>query len=289
MSNLRKPMDIDRLNSDFKMPKSSWIVTYADIMTIILTFFILLLSISTIAQTKYEMIVQAFTGEKAGNLMEVQEDIEEVIEERGLSGEVKTLLDLEGLKVSFSNALLFPSASADLRVSATEALNPIVAHLAEQLADRYGVIIEGYTDDVPISNSLFHSNWELSTSRAISVMNVLTEAGFDRRRASVQGFADTRSATEIDLTLAREREALSPDELERARSASRRVVLRIDTLSPELINRIQERGGWTRSSTSAEPTRPAEPSAPELNPSPTIPNKSPTLFIPVSPQDGVTP
>ena len=57
MSN-RKPMDINRLSSEFKIPTSSWIVTYADIMTIILTFFILLLSISTIAQTKYELIVQ---------------------------------------------------------------------------------------------------------------------------------------------------------------------------------------------------------------------------------------
>ena len=111
----KRPLDANRFASTFEIPTSSWIVSYSDIMTIILTFFILLLSISTIAQTKYELIVQAFTGEKAGNLTEVEQEIKEVIEEQGLSGEVKTKLDMDGLKVSFSNALLFASGEAKLR------------------------------------------------------------------------------------------------------------------------------------------------------------------------------
>ncbi len=240
----RRPMDADRFSSDFEIPTSSWIVSYSDIMTIILTFFILLLSISTIAQTKYEMIVQAFTGEKAGNLMEVEEQIKEVIEEQGLSGEVKTKLDMNGLTVSFSNALLFASGEAKLRVSAHQALSPISAHLVQQLGSQYGIIIEGYTDDVPISNGKFASNWELSTSRAITVREVIAEAGLDPRRISVQGFADTRAATEVDLSLESERTALAPQQLEEARAANRRVVLRIDALPSELLKRIQEQGGW---------------------------------------------
>ncbi|MEC9398001.1 MAG: flagellar motor protein MotB, partial [Myxococcota bacterium] len=59
----RKHMDIDRLALPAHSHNGGWIVSYADMMTIILTFFILLLSISTIAQTKYELLVQAFTGE----------------------------------------------------------------------------------------------------------------------------------------------------------------------------------------------------------------------------------
>jgi chemotaxis protein MotB len=243
MSN-RKPMDIDRLSNGFKIPTSAWIVTYADIMTIILTFFILLLSISTIAQTKYELIVQAFTGDKAGNLQEVQEDIEKVIEEQGLAGEIKTELDLEGLKVSFSNALLFASGKADLKNEALKAIHPIQEHLINTLGSQYGMIIEGYTDDVPIKNLRFRSNWELSTSRAISVMTSLTDQGFDRRRISIQGFADTRSATNVDLTSNQEKQDLDPEQLEQARSANRRVVLRIDALNPKFVQKIMKKGGW---------------------------------------------
>ncbi|MAD61721.1 MAG: hypothetical protein CMH49_09480 [Myxococcales bacterium] len=240
----RRPMDADRFSSDFEIPTSSWIVSYSDIMTIILTFFILLLSISTIAQTKYEMIVQAFTGDKAGNLMEVEQEIKQVIEEQGLSGEVKTKLDMNGLKVSFSNALLFASGDAKLRESAYRALEPISVHLVQKLGVQYGIIIEGYTDDVPIRNGKFASNWELSTSRAITVREVIAKAGLDSRRISVQGFADTRAATEVDLSLLSERNHLGPQELEKARSANRRVVLRIDALPSDLLKRIQAQGGW---------------------------------------------
>lgn len=257
----RKAMDIDRLSHSFEIPKSSWIVSYADIMTIILTFFILLLSISTIAQTKYEMIVQAFTGEKAGNLMEVQEEIRQVIEEQGLAGEVETKLDMNGLEVSFSNALLYSSGDATLTSGAYKALNPIKAHLVEKLGDQYGVIIEGYTDDVPISNQRFASNWELSTSRAISVMNVLSEGGLDRRRISVQGFADTRSATEVDLTSPEERAALSAPALEEARASNRRVVLRIDALPPTLVRDVLARGGWRQPERSTPSQAPSPPLA----------------------------
>ena len=195
----RRPLDADRFESSFQIPTSSWIVSYSDIMTIILTFFILLLSISTIAQTKYELIVQAFTGEKAGNLTEVEQEIKEVIEEQGLSGEVKTKLDMNGLKVSFSNALLFASGEATLRQGAAGVLKPISDHLVKTLGDQYGVIVEGYTDDVPIQNTRFASNWELSTSRAITVRGVIAAAGLDPRRVSVQGFADARAATEAHL------------------------------------------------------------------------------------------
>lgn len=254
----RRPLDADRFESSFEIPTSSWIVSYSDIMTIILTFFILLLSISTIAQTKYELIVQAFTGEKAGNLTEVEQEIKEVIEEQGLSGEVKTQLDMNGLKVSFSNALLFSSGEATLREGASKVLNPISEHLVKTLGDQYGVIVEGYTDDVPIKNSRFASNWELSTSRAITVRGVISTAGLDPRRISVQGFADTRAATEVDLSLERERTALNHSDLEEARAANRRVVLRIDALPPDLLKRVQERGGWIESSKEALPPSPTQ-------------------------------
>ncbi|MBA2664030.1 MAG: OmpA family protein [Bradymonadaceae bacterium] len=219
--------------------RAGWMVSYADMMTIILTFMILLLSISTIAQTKYDLLVSALTGQKTGNLQEVKEKIDKVIDVRQLGGEVRTQIDDDGLKIEFSNAFLFESGEAELRASAHEVFAPIEGHLVNDLESRYGLVIEGYTDDVPIGSRRFRSNWDLSTSRAIHVMERLTAAGLDRRRMSVQGFADTRAATDIDLSDRARIAQLSAAELDVVRAANRRVVIRIDALDSDLLEKIQ--------------------------------------------------
>lgn len=214
-----------------------WMVSYADLMTIILTFMILLLSISTIAQTKFDLLVEALTGQQVGNLQEVKIKIDEVVQRENLGAEVMTNIDDRGLTVQFSNALLFHSGEAELTERAEEVFGPIAKHLVEDLEPTYGLIIEGYTDDVPISTAQYQSNWELSTSRAIHVMETLTAEGLDRNRMSVQGFADTRAATNIDLHDAERLAALDEEELAEARAANRRVVIRIDQLHPDVLKR----------------------------------------------------
>lgn len=231
-------MSIDRLDVEVSSHTGGWIVSYADMMTIILTFFILLLSISTIAQTKYELLVQAFTGERAGNLMEVKEQIDRIIEEQRLGGEIATNMDANGLAIEFSNALLFNSGEAELKASAEVVFAPIERHLVEDLEPQYGLVIEGYTDDVPISNGRFRSNWDLSASRAIHVMERMQRAGMDSRRISIKGYANTRPATEVDISDPAALARLSPEALEAARAANRRVIIRIDALAPEVVERL---------------------------------------------------
>lgn len=217
--------------------RGSWIVSFADLMTILLTFMVLILSMAVIPQTKFDMLVQAITGEKIGNLQEVKTKIDEVLEREQLGGEVSTTIDELGLTLEFSSALLFASGDADLTDRANEALTPIAVHLVNDLEPVYGLIIEGYTDDVPISNGRFRSNWELSTSRAINVMERLAAAGIDRRRMSVQGFADTRAATDVDLHDADAMATMPDTARTEARAANRRVVIRIDRLHTDVIER----------------------------------------------------
>ncbi|MFP4599692.1 MAG: flagellar motor protein MotB [Persicimonas sp.] len=219
------------ISFDASSNRFGWIVSYADIMTIILTFFVLLLSIATITQNKFDMLVESFTGRKIGNLQEVKEEIDEVVEFQALAGQISTRIDEDGLKVEFANALLFDSGEATLHDQAAEVLEPIGQHLVEDLEPHYGVTIEGYTDDVPIANGRFNSNWELASSRAIDVMKRLRQAGMDSERMSIQGFADTRSATGVDLRDPEQVEELSAEELEQIRAANRRVVLRIHPLA----------------------------------------------------------
>ena len=221
--------------------RNGWIVSYADLMTIILTFMILLLSISTIAQTKFDLLIEALTGQKVGNLQEVKIKIDEVVQRENLGAEVMTNIDDRGLTIQFSNALLFASGEAELTPRAISVVGPISGHSVTELEPSYGLIIEGYTDDVPIANSQFKSNWELSTSRAIHVMERLVEGGLDRRRLSVQGYADTRAATNVDLHDTAAVATLNDVELGDARAANRRVIIRIDQLHPDVLARILER------------------------------------------------
>ncbi len=144
----------------------------------------------------------------------------------------------DGLAVEFSNALMFPSGEAELKPSGVEAFAPIQAYLVETLGPQYGMVIEGYTDDVPISNARFRSNWELSTSRAIHVMERLIGAGLDARRISVKGYANTRPATEIDIADPQALSALDAPTLEQTRAANRRVIIRIDALDSEVLRRL---------------------------------------------------
>jgi chemotaxis protein MotB len=236
--NERRGVNREWLNYKSVTSRGSWIISYADLMTIILTFFILLLSISTIKQTRFEVLVDALTGEKVGNLQEVKQKIDEIVEREALGGQVSTSIDEDGLTVEFANALLFESGEAQLTERADEVLEPIAGHLVTDLESSYGLIIEGYTDDVPISTREFRSNWELSTSRGINVMRRLNTGGLDARRMSVQGFADTRPATEVDLNDTRQTARLGEEALKEVRAMNRRVIIRIDTLDPDVLQRI---------------------------------------------------
>lgn len=198
----------------------AWVISYADIVTIILTFFILILSISRVSSIRYDALARAFGQDESTTLEDVQGELEEVIAEMGIEHHVRTRLDEDGLSVELANSVLFASGDAALTPEALELLSPLGTRMAATLGPEYGVVVEGYTDDVPIHNHRFRSNWELSTSRAIYVMEQLVRAGMAPERLSVQGFADTRAR-------AGARVATGEASLDQARAEDRRVVLRV--------------------------------------------------------------
>ena len=92
--------------------------------------------------------------------------------------------------------MLFEPGSADLRSEGLVVLREVAAAIAP-LPNR--VLIEGHTDDRPISTPLFPSNWELSTARATSVLRFLVDAlGFDPRRIAAAGYGQERPVASND-------------------------------------------------------------------------------------------
>jgi chemotaxis protein MotB len=169
-----------------------WLISYSDMMTLLLTFFVTLLSVAKVQKHRFELMSAALSQKKTGGeLAQLERRLEKWIQETGMESKVVAELGAEGLRVQFTNQLLFESGKAVLTTDGQAIVDRFLAMLAT-LDPSYRIAVEGYSDDVPISNALFRSNWELSSQRAIEVLRRFTEHGVSKDRLSIQGFADTR-------------------------------------------------------------------------------------------------
>ena len=105
----------------------------------------------------------------------LKEKIDQMIEQQGLVGQVKTVVDDAGLRMELKNALLFDSGQADITPAGRAAIERVVK-LLPTIDQRYQIAIEGHTDDVPIHTARYDSNWDLSSGRAINVLKFFTAA-----------------------------------------------------------------------------------------------------------------
>jgi chemotaxis protein MotB len=197
---------------------TSWLLPYVDVISLLLSFLILALAMSKVDLHKFEKVSAAISKHTPPPSLDVlKEKIDGVIASQGLSDQVKTVVDDNGLKMELKNALLFESGQADITPTGRSAINR-VAKLLPSIDSRYQIAIEGHTDDVPIHTGRFDSNWELSSARAINVLKLFTSAGIDPQHLSAQGYADTRPAMPIQGDAAAQA---------RARAENRRVVIRV--------------------------------------------------------------
>lgn len=189
-----------------------WLVSYADLLTLLIAFFVLLVAAAPLQQSRFTELASSLEG-AASPLGEFERDVETMAARDGLVGRMRPVRDGHGVGVELSDGLLFASGSA----AVSEEGRLLLEEVAELVRARDGlnVVIEGHTDDLPIRSDAFRSNWELSTSRALGVLTVLERAGLPAERLSVRGYADTRPAR-LDGTL------------DERRAANRRVVIRLE-------------------------------------------------------------
>lgn len=125
------------------------------------------------------------------NWQELQNQLDAYIRGQGLSHVVGVVSSEQGLVISLSDTITFPSGQATLAV----AVSPLLAQVAALAAERPDLDIEiaGHTDDQPIATTEFPSNWELSAARASRVTRALLEQGqIDPTRISTRGYAHYR-------------------------------------------------------------------------------------------------
>ncbi len=179
-----------------------WLVTYGDLITLILVFFILLYAISSVNKGKFKKIANMFSNTFGGTT---------IVSESSGSGE--GILDL-GLMVRELNRIIIKSKLSDSIVVTTNGKNIIIrgkgdiffnsgsAQLTPQIkkflssiapilkATDKKIEVIGHTDDLPIKSKIYPSNWELSTARACSVIRYLINKEYiDPHRFKASGYA----------------------------------------------------------------------------------------------------
>lgn len=176
-----------------------WLTSYADLVTNLLIFFVLLVSASQVQTGRMERLLSRIGGTPQGSLVEAQKTLEHEIQAQNLQGQVSVKMTDEGLELSFNSGATFASGQADIRPEMLTPLTKILTPLTE-LSGRYHYAVEGHTDPVPLgSHALYKSNWELASARSMEVRERLETMGVPRDRIRVESYADTRplSADEV--------------------------------------------------------------------------------------------
>ncbi|MGB9860089.1 MAG: OmpA family protein [Moorellaceae bacterium] len=179
----------------------TWMITYSDLMTQLVVFFVLIFSFSVINQQKFQRFLASFQGvgilesgvgilaqaeptpernqealelpldtealAQAREMMETYQSIKSFLAESGLEDMVEVRYEEGGVALDIKERILFDSGKADLKPEAMLVLDKLATLLAKLPNN---IRVEGHTDNRPINTQEFPSNWELSAARAIRVV-----------------------------------------------------------------------------------------------------------------------
>ncbi|MCX7641845.1 MAG: flagellar motor protein MotB [Elusimicrobiales bacterium] len=184
-----------------------WAITYGDLMSYLMIFFLLLFAFSIaksdknklkkyeeslvkIQQTFGGKITQEYLDKKTQELKE--ENFEKKLQEiqkKEASNMLEVEMNEKRIKLILKEGILFDSGSAILKPQAQNILLPVIEELKKLNND---IIIEGHTDNVPIKSGRYATNFELSMARAYSVIEFMEKSGIDPKRLSGIGYGEWR-------------------------------------------------------------------------------------------------
>jgi len=232
-----------------------WLVSYADFITLLFAFFVVMYALSTVNEGKYRILSESVSSafrnvqtNTASNLpitpvvpaplvqkstaatrsqdavklkqrdkmRNVAKDILQVMAPLVAEGKVRVLETSRGVTIEINDSVLFAPGQAMLQPALIKAMRAIGEVLAPT---DFPITIEGHTDNVPINTLQFPSNWELSAVRATTVLRLFADANVAPDRLTAIGYADTRPVV--------------PNLLAEGRARNRRVTILIDSAIPE--------------------------------------------------------
>lgn len=172
----------------------TWAVSYIDLLLLMVTLFVLLLSYQQ-QEIKQAAVEQAQTQSAADAKNPANKAFLDQVYLSQLKDRVNVVEEKNLIKLAMSDSILFFPADATLSHSGEQVLDEIAVMLKQRA---WHILVEGHTDNQPISTPRYLSNWELSSARATSVTRYLIGRGIRPQRLSAIGYADTRPLTSND-------------------------------------------------------------------------------------------
>lgn len=180
--------------------ESIWLLSYADLMTLMFTFFVMLYAsllqddTQALRRTLSNFVTGNGEGVNAGasdSAVDLKRSLTEKLEEEQLLREVQVTLNKNGLKLTFSSNLLFDLGASELRAESEDVLKRMSKVILSK-APGMKVRIEGHTDDNPIRTGRFKTNWELSGARAAHIASLFEKQGFNPTHLIAIGYGESR-------------------------------------------------------------------------------------------------
>ncbi|HYD61023.1 MAG TPA: flagellar motor protein MotD [Noviherbaspirillum sp.] len=215
----RKKYDEETDNHD------RWLVSYADFITLLFAFFVVMYALSSVNEGKYRVLsnsllnafgrvqtapIQGEPQPAPGGLLRalpprqrtseavrrekeqltgMARSLQQVMAPLVQQGKVRVTQSARGINVEINASVLFAPGDARLSEDSIQALRAVAEVLRD---DDHAIQVEGHTDSVPIKNAQFPSNWELSSVRASSVVRLFIESGIAEKRLTAVGHGPTQ-------------------------------------------------------------------------------------------------
>ena len=209
-----------------------WLTSYADLVTNLMAFFVMLLSMSTFETVKMNAVTKEVSRVRADSLDKLEAVLKKQIVKSKLEKKVSVQLNDFGLNIEFRGEGMFEPGGDALTTAARQDFKPMLDILAK-IEPKYSLALEGHTDDVPlVGNRSFKDNWGLSSARGVTLMKELALLGVPFKRMNVAGFAETRPKEDPKPHI----EALKKpgvhrkpveEKLRQTRATNRRVLVRV--------------------------------------------------------------
>ncbi|WP_038498842.1 flagellar motor protein MotD [Janthinobacterium agaricidamnosum] len=249
MRRARRKYDEDPDNHD------RWLISYADFITLLFAFFVVMYAISSVNEGKYQVfsnaIGDAFGLEKGAppvmmqapqaiplpnpalkrraealrrereHMTRLAQDLLSTLAPLVKEGKVRVTQNSRGVSVEINASVLFDPGDARLTAESDQALRAVAVLLKD---DPHAVQVEGHTDNQPISNALFPSNWELSAVRASAVVRLFIDSGVDASRLTAVGHGANVP--------------VAPNDSPEGRARNRRVAVTILSALPDTVTEV---------------------------------------------------